>query len=369
MDSQKSEKLVSSSTIIDIPPSPRVATANATRPTNVKHRYTTIVALFVAMIFMGPIYFTFLAKNNPPTRSFLSHPDRLPYSSSPNAFVTYLDHTPTDKSSSSGPEDDDTSFTNARILSYQLLHDPKTRSNASVPLVIFVPRTYPEAKIQRLTDDGAVVISVDGVTHSSAIQKFSSYNMRTGDRLEKLRMLELYEFDLICYISPDTLLTKSLDGVFQDDAVTVEPSKGYTDGYDDSHERHEEKATGVKRLTVPATYLFAASATKTKEGTTSIFSERMFVVRPSLKMFDYYAALASRNGKKGHCDDLFNRAHGETTRMPWRKLGKRWEQEGDDSQEAGATLSSERQSLENSLKARALWKEKRDEMEQSLGKL
>ena len=46
------------------------------------------------------------------------------------------------------------------MLIYQLLHDPETRTNTSIPFLVLVTEDVSQDKRDRLTKDGATVIEI-----------------------------------------------------------------------------------------------------------------------------------------------------------------------------------------------------------------
>ena len=74
------------------------------------------------------------------------------------AYVTWL------SSTVSGPDKDDFSegyFVATRILVYQLLHAPKTRTNKSIDVIVVVTPDVSESRRERLRKDGAVVQPIE----------------------------------------------------------------------------------------------------------------------------------------------------------------------------------------------------------------
>lgn len=142
------------------------------------------------------------------------------------------------------PEDEDVYLLGARLLAYQLIHDPKTKSNNSIPFIVIVTKTVTPAKLERLQRDGAVVVVVDDLV-SHWIKKV---NPRFKDVMTKLRLWEFTQFDRICLIDGDTVLMDNIDGVFDDPAVKLRDT--------------QRKAEAVKsdEAPLPSQYAFATTA-------------------------------------------------------------------------------------------------------------
>jgi alpha-N-acetylglucosamine transferase len=132
------------------------------------------------------------------------------------AYATFL--AGNDKS-----EEEDVYLLGARLLAYQLIHDPKTKSKKSIPFVVIVTKTVSPAKKQRLQKDGAIVVVVEDLV-ADWIADRDPINPRFHDVMTKLRLWELTQFDRICLIDGDTVLMDNIDGVFDDPAVRMQPN-------------------------------------------------------------------------------------------------------------------------------------------------
>lgn len=141
-------------------------------------------------------------------------------------------------------EEDDVYLLGARLLAYQLVHDPKTKSNASIPFIVIVTKTVSAAKIERLQRDGVVVVVVDDLVANWVTQ----INPRFKDVMTKLRLWEFTQFERICLIDGDTVLMDNLDGVFDDPAVRMQQTL------------HKPEAVKDDEAPLPSEYAFATTA-------------------------------------------------------------------------------------------------------------
>lgn len=139
------------------------------------------------------------------------HPTELKDIKSKYAYATFL-------AGNDQSADEDVYFLGARLLTYQLIHDPKTKSNNSIPFVVIVTKTVSLAKRERLQKDGAVVVEVEDLI-AEWIAERDPINPRFRDVMTKLRLWQLTQFDRICLIDGDTVLMDNIDGVFDDPAV------------------------------------------------------------------------------------------------------------------------------------------------------
>lgn len=103
-------------------------------------------------------------------------------------------------------DDDDLYYVGTRMLIYQVLHDPITRTNNGYPFVILVTEDVTQRKRQRLEADGAQVIEVKKLSLRTKTRK------AWQDVLTKLRLFQLTQFDRVLFLDSDMLLAKPMDG-------------------------------------------------------------------------------------------------------------------------------------------------------------
>ncbi|KAJ6191595.1 hypothetical protein N7519_001616 [Penicillium mononematosum] len=100
-------------------------------------------------------------------------------------------------------------FDAARILTYQLLHAPETRTRLDISFVVFVHENVDREKRDRLQSDGAQVIEWSDFRVDWVRPKDS----RWADILTKLRLWEMVQYDLIVFLDGDSVLTRCIDGL------------------------------------------------------------------------------------------------------------------------------------------------------------
>ncbi|KAF3281615.1 hypothetical protein TWF970_002171 [Orbilia oligospora] len=131
------------------------------------------------------------------------------------AFATFLAEN-TKRTGDTEKDNDDMYFVATRVLAYQLLHDPETRTNNSTPFIVLVTSAVSESKRRTLESDGATVIFAEDVPLPFWVKTGVT---RWKDQFTKLRLFELVEYERIVFIDADTLLTRNMDGIFEDPAV------------------------------------------------------------------------------------------------------------------------------------------------------
>ncbi|KAF2280461.1 putative glycosyl transferase family 8 family, partial [Westerdykella ornata] len=237
------------------------------------------------------------------------------------AFATLL-------SGPSGDEDwaKDNYLTGTRLLAYQLLHNPQTRSkNKGIPFVVFVGENVSEAKRERLRKDGAVIKEVKPI-HADWIKPAQrEYN----EVLSKLRLWEHTEYDRICLLDSDIVLNKPIDGVFDDPAVALQ-----TTGTNRSAEIYKEDEGEL-----PTTYAFAAAMETSPDHNyppqvgngdyirDDNLNAGFMVFRPDKELFEHYMKILAQPDRFNSAlpeQSLLNYAHRWSANMPWKPIGNTW---------------------------------------------
>lgn len=261
------------------------------------------------------------AKNVLPSSSSHSNkwrPTELKDIKSKYAFATYL-------AGSKEADWDDPFFIGVRLLTYQLLHAEDTASvDRSIPFIVLVTKNVSQDKRLRLQKDGAVVI--EGSLIDGKWVKTETAGWK--DILAKLHLWELTQFERVALLDGDTVLTRPLDGLFQDPAVT-------------EMQTTQSKPEGIKadEGKMPATYSFASfPEMRKKHGypptvehddfpNPSYLNAGFFVMKPSLEMQSYYFSLFDTPDRfdPGLMEqNLLNYAHRPSGNMPWTTVNNTW---------------------------------------------
>ena len=292
------------------PRHPSTWQGNASRGMNKRIQATigTVLVILVLALTFNPLN---LARTPPssPTYSTSSVASKSPY-----AYVTLL--TPNPRfDNKTVPDDEDEYFVGTRVLAYQLLYAPKTRTNTSIPFIVLATPDVPESKLERLRKDGATV---------KVIERISESWMKPGlerwrDMLSKLRMLELTQFDKVLFMDADMYIADRMDGIFTDPTAEPLASKAELAVEDE----------GV----LPQSYIF--SAQQYMEGRVhpypppagDYFSGGFFLCQPSTAMFNYYLTIAKikdRFNSNAMEQGLLNYAHRRKGPMPWTDIYYKW---------------------------------------------
>ena len=248
-----------------------------------------------------------------------SSPHERPANAPKVAFATFL-------AGNAGQDPDDPTvddnidgyYLGARVLAYQLLHSQTAGSNSSIPFLVVTTTDVSARKRARLQADGATVILVEKL----AAEWVTPGAERWRDVLAKLRLFQLTQYQKICFIDADTLVTAPLDGVFYDEATLTQATAG------DPEQIREDEGP------LPRTYMFATHADYwgyehafPPASDLNYLNCGFFVFTPSVPLFDYYLSLLKVPGKfdPGFPEqNLLNYAHRREGNMPWKLLWYGW---------------------------------------------
>lgn len=232
---------------------------------------------------------------------------------------------------SSHPDDPsnlhDDYFIATRLLGYQIMHAPETRSK-EYPFIVLATQGVHANKIDRLRRDGAIVIVVDRVEKPHWVDGAGASNWQ--ELFDKLRLWELTQFDRICFLDGDMVLNKPLDGIFDDPAVALH------------HTLDRPDSIKADEGPLPSSYVFAGQPEMNVGHTYPPSDERgdypninylnagFFVTQPSLEVQKLYMTvmqIPDRFNSDLMEQNLLNYVHrreNEGGIMPWKALGTEW---------------------------------------------
>ncbi|CAG8945366.1 unnamed protein product [Penicillium salamii] len=232
--------------------------------------------------------------------------------SSRNAFATIL-------SSKSGSELD---FPNveepylraARLLSFQLLRNPRTRNRNAIPFLILVTPDVPPKHCDILSREGATVVPLEdqGVDWASQPQGWNTL-------LAKLSLWKLDQYHKVAFLDVNTILLRPLDDIFEDPATKM-------------------RTTTHPTAEIPKSYIMAAPHELPRNLDTQVLlshdssqkshmNTNFFVLHPSQGQYNYYRGLSHilEKDDSSHPEEaLFNYAHRADGPMPWQTLAPVW---------------------------------------------
>ena len=232
------------------------------------------------------------------------------------AYATFL-------ATSDSAVEEDKYFTAIRILAYQLLHAPETRTTHHYPFIVLVTASVSEAKRNRLRRDGAIVWEAAPIDPGWIKTEISTWQ----SVMNKLRLWELTQFERICFMDGDTVLVKPLDDIFNDHAVISHSTSASRDGL------------MADEAPMPSNFVFAGMAEMKKEHhyppldsqhdfpNVDYLNAGFFVMQPSLSLLNYYLSLTTlpdRFVPRLPEQNLLNYAHRREGNMAWQQLDTKW---------------------------------------------
>lgn len=218
-------------------------------------------------------------------------------------------------------DNEDAYFVSARTLIYQLLHSPTTKLLHPVPIVVLVTKDVGESKRQTLQHDGAIVVEVEDVTHSTPIAAERWTSMAT-----KLHVFDpaIVPYEKVLFMDVDMVLTRPIDKIFQDFSTELGPITNASQ-------------VDAELGPLPEQYILAASPESHQKDhaypfldsdhTMSTFNSGLFMYSPSVEMYQYYMRLLDHPDLyyTGIPDqDLLNYAHRWGGPMSWKRLHWSW---------------------------------------------
>jgi alpha-N-acetylglucosamine transferase len=237
------------------------------------------------------------------------------------AYVTFL-------SGTLDHDDDlenDNYFVAIRILVWQLLHQLETRTE-DIDVVVMVTPSVSHSRRHRLKLDGAIVYPVEFLRSKSRWAK--AEDPRWEDVMTKLRVWEMTQYSRILVMDGDSMLVRPLDGVFDDPAAQIQPTKQL-----DNYTALEGEAP------LPSTYLLASLSEvwdSTHEfppthGTglkqKGFLNAGFFLLAPSIEAFNHYSSfleIPKSFDPKYPEQNLMNQIHNWDGPMPWKELSYTW---------------------------------------------
>lgn len=175
-------------------------------------------------------------------------------------------------------------YDSARIMIYQLLHSPSTRSNPRLPFIALVAADVTEEKRHQLEADGATVIEGAYLTPEWVSRGVG--DPRWKNVMVKLNLAAMTEYEKICFIDADTMVYERMDGIFKDPSTRISRTKKQTD------QTRDDEAPLPKR------YMFAGvpdrgtnhSIPPTQDDY-KYLNAGFFCLHPSHEIFDYYISV------------------------------------------------------------------------------
>jgi alpha-N-acetylglucosamine transferase len=216
--------------------------------------------------------------------------------------------------------DDDPYFTAVRALNYQLLHQPKTKTNYGIPFIVLVPPHVAEGKRKILAAEGAVVIEVQPLEPD--VNWVIPGKQRYIDQFTKLRIFEQQQYERILYVDGDMLLTRPLDGIW-DEPIAQDAFRTLDIVEVKDPNQKEINATPPSEYTIIGVSDTQGPLHPIPPLSGEMFNGGFFMLRPSVYLYAYYTMVLNIE----HAFDstlmeqsLLNHVHRRNGSMPWKNF-------------------------------------------------
>jgi alpha-N-acetylglucosamine transferase len=228
------------------------------------------------------------------------------------AFSTHLSYSGKDANK------DYQQLTATRALIFQLLRDEKS-SSEGIPCLVTVPMNTPKHIQELLTSDGATVLQLnDQSTRMNNVP--IEFRSRWVDELNKMKVLELTQFDRIMHLDNSILLSKPVDSLFETENVLTE-----------IHLNSLQMKGDIAHEYPPSGYAFVAAPQDitrfSRYGYKSQFDTKLMIFKPDKQLYRYYSSILARSGSlKPHSLELglLNYCHRPDGNMPWKVLSSKY---------------------------------------------
>ena len=214
-------------------------------------------------------------------------------------------------------------FVSARMLTYQLLHAPETRSRQDIPFLVLVTPDVPQRQQDRLAKGGATVIPVDYLRQGWIVPSWPQWR----DVMATLRVMELIGYSRILLLDLDTIVRKPLDGIFEDPATEPSPTLSNTSAIasDEAPLPSHYTFAGVRNL--KEVHDFPPTPENGAFQRLDYLNVGFFVIMPSLEVLEYYLSVLPLTGRFDPSlpeQNMLNYVHRFDGNMPWKPLDPRW---------------------------------------------
>lgn len=217
-------------------------------------------------------------------------------------------------------DEEDVYYMGTRVVIQQLLHNPKTRTNTSIPVVVLATEDVKPHRLEQLRKDGADVRIVQKIPPAPWSGGHKAL-ARWADAYAKLRTFELVDFEKALFMDSDMLVVDRLDSIFQDPATDILTTKTNL-GVEDEGPLPAQYMVAAQRA-----FMWRIHSYPPAEHDSTDFSSGFYVCHPSKEAFAYYLSLLqvpNRVAVDTQDQDLMHYAHRRDGPMPWTDLQYQW---------------------------------------------
>ena len=227
------------------------------------------------------------------------------------AYATFLAET-------NNKADEEYYLIGTRMLIYQLLHDPETRTQRSIPFVVLVTPGVSVETRTRLELDGALVVEFPSIT----IDWLKPGRPRWEHVVDKLNIFKLTQFDKVLLMDVDIVILKRLDALFEEPETDVKENLG-----NPAEVRDDEGKQPQRYLMAGDSAPVGADKHTWPAPRRDIINAGFVVVHPSEEMFEHYLKVLSIDGRTPGVapeNQLWEYVHRLTGNMPFVHIKDTW---------------------------------------------
>jgi alpha-N-acetylglucosamine transferase len=213
----------------------------------------------------------------------------------------------------------------ARLLTYQLLHNPRTRNGShEIPFLVLVTPDVTQTHREILKDDGATIVPVESLGRDWIHPKWG----RWSGVLAKLNLWKLEQYEKIAFLDADSVIFRPIDGIFESPETnlrhTLTPKLNTTAQLPEHY-----MITGIHDPWMEE-FMPPVKGHEFYEKN-NYMNAGFFVLCPSKTLFDYYVSILDTPDQFDSAypeQNLLNCAHRMDGPMPWQNLGPGWNFKG-----------------------------------------
>ncbi|GAM88311.1 hypothetical protein ANO11243_063440 [Dothideomycetidae sp. 11243] len=193
--------------------------------------------------------------------------------------------------------EDDHYYIAMRMLTYQLLYAPDTRTRRSIPFIIMVTADVSHEKRDQLRRDGAIIWEPEPITNGLEWMKTEMYQIEWADQLSKLRVFEMVQYDRILYLDGDTVLMRCMDGIFDENVFNNTEVATRTDPAqikEDEGPMPKKYLVSSQFETLDRPYSYPPTPDQcTAEDPTNLLNGGFILLKPDLELSQHYQSVAA----------------------------------------------------------------------------
>jgi alpha-N-acetylglucosamine transferase len=214
---------------------------------------------------------------------------------------------------------DDPIVTATRVLAFQILHHPKTKTTRNIPFLVLTSPEVPVNIQYILTAEGATIIPID--YPKTKLWQPHPHQSQAIEQITMLRLFELTQFDRILYLNSETLLTRSLDPLWSE-AEAIPPMLTK----EDTIQSKAIKTPTPKEYFIAGVHKGNSQAFQDQDfsstGQIPIFGSGFLLLKPCTILHKYYEAMMNSPDSFNTPPEMgiLNYAHRHAGMMPWFPL-------------------------------------------------